>query len=154
MTLSATTTHARPLQALCVDILEEGRGRFDAMLGIVSRISGETYEIFAVSSVTGIPETGDLYALNAVYCREVVELRATVAITQIDGVAGMSLHPLYDAIPCEFYISSPIFLDGKVWGTLNFTSFQKRGRPFSPEDIVFNESRAARIAAAIAATDL
>ncbi|MDX9994951.1 MAG: GAF domain-containing protein [Rhodocyclaceae bacterium] len=143
------TTHDRPLRPLCLDILEEGRRRFDAMLGIVSRISGDTYEIFAVSSMTGIPETGDLYALDAVYCREVVRQRTTVAITQIDGVAGMRLHPLYDTIPCEFYISSPIFLEGRVWGTLNFTSLEKRDGPFSPEDIAFNESRAARIAACI-----
>lgn len=142
------------LNNLCTAILEEGRSRFGMMLGIVSRIDGETYEIIAVSSDTGIPHAGDLYELNTVYCREVFLKKRTVAITEIDGVAGMRLHPLYDAIFCEAYISSPIVRDGKVWGTLNFTSLDKRKTPFSDEDIAFNESQAARISSAIAEAGL
>jgi GAF domain-containing protein len=131
------------------DILNDGLCRFEAMLGIVSRIQDGTYEIYAVLSDTGIPEVGDTYPLNAVYCREVFQSRRTVAITEIDGVSGLRLHPLYDAIPCEFYISSPILIDGKVWGTYNFTSLKARTTPFSAEDIAYNEGNAIRIANAI-----
>ncbi|MCK6391812.1 MAG: hypothetical protein L6Q40_12475 [Azonexus sp.] len=76
----------RAARILANQILISGRKRFDAMLGIVSRIHDDTYEIFAVASETGIPEVGDSYPLTAVYCREVVEKRHTVAITEIDGV--------------------------------------------------------------------
>lgn len=137
------------LQRQCLDILQDGRHRFGAMLGIVSRITARGYEIFAVSSATGIPETGEIFPLDAVYCREVVKSRKTVAITEINGVPGMRLHPLYDCIPCEFYISSPIEIGGKVWGTLNFTSFTIRSAPFSPDDIAYNELQAQIIASAI-----
>jgi hypothetical protein len=82
------------LTGLSLAILDDGRCRFDAMLGIVSRIQDGTYEIIAVSSETGIPEVGDRYPLTAVYCREVVQSGHTVAITEIDGVPGMCLHPL------------------------------------------------------------
>lgn len=140
------------VRKLSLDILLEGRHRFDAMLGIVSRVENETYKIFAVSSDTGIPHEGDVYPLTAVYCREVVQSGRTVAITEIDGVPGLHLHPLYDAIPCEFYISSPILVDDKVWGTLNYTSLQMRTKPFSAEDISYNEACAMKIAAAIAET--
>jgi len=137
------------VRKLALDILTQGRNRFGAMLGIVSRIDNETYKIFAVSSETGIPENGDGYPLDAVYCREVVQSGQTVAITEIDGVQGLRLHPLYDHIPCEFYISSPILVDGEVWGTLNYTSLEGRGAPFSAEDIAFNETDARKIALAI-----
>lgn len=139
---------------LALGVLDEGRRRFDAMLGIVSRIQDDTYEIFAVSSATGIPEAGDRYPLSAVYCRDVVQARRTVAITEIDGVPGLCLHPLYDAIPCEFYISSPILVGGRVWGTVNFTSLARRAKPFSDQDIAHNEAAASSIAAAIAADGL
>lgn len=67
----------RAARTLANEILLAGRKRFDAMLGIVSRIHDDTYEIFAVASETGIPEVGDSYPLTAVYCREVVEKRHT-----------------------------------------------------------------------------
>lgn len=136
---------------LALEILNEGCRRFNAMLGIVSRIHDGTYEIFAVSSDTGIPNVGDIYPLTAVYCREVVQSKRTVAITEIDGVPGMRLHPLYDAIPCEFYISSPILIDGTVWGTLNFTSLERRAIPFSTEETIYNEANAMKLSAAITA---
>lgn len=134
---------------LCQAILSEGRHNYDAMLGIVSRIRDGNYEILAVDSLTGIPAVGDVYPLGAVYCREVYQTQKTVAITEVKGVPGMCLHPLYDSIPCEFYISSPILVDGRVWGTLNYTSLDVRTQPFSADDIAYNEARASRIASAI-----
>lgn len=136
----------------CNEILAEGRQRFGAMLGIVSRIYDGKYEIIAVSTDTKIPEVGDCFDLHGVYCREVFQKRETVAITEFQGVHGMRLHPLYDVIPCEFYISSPILINGKVWGTLNFTSLEPRAQPFSAEEIAFNEAQALKIAKAITET--
>ena len=141
--------YSQELKRVCQEILKSGRQRFDAMMGIVSCIRDSQYEIVAVSSDTDIPRAGDTYALESVYCREVVEKKCTLAITEIDGVPGMSLHPLYSTIPCEFYISSPIMVDGRVWGTLNFTSLGKRDTPFSPTDIAFNEANALDIARAL-----
>ena len=117
------------------------------MMGIVSHIHDGKYDVVAVSSETGIPVVGDCYPVEAVYCREVLATKKTVAITEIEGVKGMSLHPLYDEIPCGFYISSPILVKGKVWGTLNYTSLEIRDTPFSDDDIAYNEARAATIAA-------
>lgn len=143
--------NVRAFKKLCLELLDEGRLRFGMMMGIVSKVDGESYEIFSASSDTGIPEIGDLYKLDAVYCREVLLKGKTVAITEIKGVQGMHLHPLYDSIPCEAYISSPIFYGGRIWGTLNFTSLEKRNTPFSAEDVSFNEVQAARISRVIPA---
>jgi len=144
--------NARQLKLFCDDILEQGRDKYDLMMAIVSRINNDQYHVFAVSSQTGVPIEGDIFDLKDTYCRDVVELKKTIAITEIDGVLGMRLHPLYPTIPCEVYISSPIMLNGKVWGTLNFTHLVTRATPFTTVDIQFNEAQAARIAAAIAET--
>ncbi len=55
------------------------------MMGIVSRIYDNNYEVFAVYSETGIPKIGDIYDLEAVYCQEVYSREKTVAITQIEN---------------------------------------------------------------------
>lgn len=142
------------LRDICVETLREGRQKHRLTTGIVSHINNGRYEVFAVDSDTGIPQAGDIFDVNGVYCREVLEKAHSVAITKIDGTPGMCLHPLYELIPCEVYICSPIVVDDGIWGTLNYTSFEVRNLPFSPDDIAYNESQAASIAAAIAKTDL
>jgi GAF domain-containing protein len=144
-----SNTDTQRLKQLCDEILQKGCARYDQPLGIVSRISGNKYTIQAVSTISGIPQVGDLYALDAVYCREVYETKKTVTITEFDGVPGMRRHPLYDTIPCETYISSPILVDGEVWGTLNYSGFEVRETPFSADEVALNEHDAAAIAAAI-----
>ncbi len=130
-------------------MLVEGKRRHGLAVGIVSRIRDSIYEVIAAHSDTGIPQSGDFFNLNATYCQAVFTGRQTVAITEIDGEPGMCLHPLYQDIPCEAYIASPILVDDRVWGTLNYTSFDVRDNPFSSRDVDFNETQARQIAAAI-----
>jgi len=121
-------------------ILREGREKFHLMVGIVSQIAAGQYEIFDVSSETGIPQVGDVFDLAGVYCREVYKTGETVAITEIEGQKGMCLHPLYTVIACEAYISSPIIVNGVTWGTLNFTSFDIREAAFSADEIAMRSA--------------
>ena len=137
------------LHTCCRSLLAEGKQRHGMSVGIVSQVVGERYEVVAVDSDTGIPQTGDVYPLGATYCLAVIDGRHSMAITEIDGEPGMRLHPLYEDIPCEAYLSSPIIVGDRVWGTLNYTSFEIRERPFSPRDVEFNEGQARQIASAI-----
>ena len=134
------------LRKICTNTLKEGRERFGLATGIVSQIHDGLYEVIAADSATGIPHAGDIYDARGVYCREVIDSKQSVSITKIGDTPGMCLHPLYEIIPCEAYVSSPIFVDGNIWGTLNYTSFEIRNEPFSAEDITYNEDQAARIA--------
>jgi GAF domain-containing protein len=137
------------LKTLCREVLCEGIQRFPVLVGIVSRISGNDYEIFSVVSDTGVIKESDVYQLDCVYCRDVYKTKNTIAITEIDNVPGMKLHPLYDGFPIEVYISSPIIVNDKVWGTLNFSSLDITNTSFSKDDIQFNEEQAKKIATAI-----
>ena len=141
------------LRSICADTLRDGRQKHGLATGIVSNIYDDKYEVFAVDSETGIPQAGDIFEVRAVYCREVVDKGQSVAVTQVDDTPGMCLHPLYQIIPCEVHISSPIIVNGAIWGTLNYTSFEIREAPFSSDDIAYNESQAASIAAAIEQTE-
>ena len=142
------------LREICVGALREGRQRHSLAVGIVSHIYDDKYAIFAVDSETGIPQAGDVFDVQAVYCREVIESKRSLAITQVDSTPGMRLHPLYEYIPCETYISSPLIVDGEIWGTLNYTGFEVREIPFSASDIAYNETQAAFIASTIEKAEL
>lgn len=151
--------HLNDLRTICTSILRDGGDRFDTTMGIVSRIDSdsdsdsEIYEVIAVDSASATPRLGEQFSLRAVYCRDVYETGKTIALTEINGVPGLCLHPLYRFIPCEVYISSPILVAGSVWGTLNYTSMILRDEPFSEADIQYNEARAAHIASIIEAME-
>lgn len=117
----------------------------DLSMGIVSHIENNRYEIVAVYSNTGVFVPGESFPLGDTYCRDVVSSEKTIALTEIDGVPGMQLHPLYHVLALESYISTPIFVNACVWGTLNFSSMRVRPNQFSTEEIEFVEKSAANI---------
>ena len=71
------------LRACCHSILVEGKRWHRLAVGIVSRIRDFSYEVVAVDSETGIPQAGDIFALNATYCMAVVNDQTSVAITEV-----------------------------------------------------------------------
>ncbi len=127
--------------------LEEGYRRLRLELGIVSRISGDTYEIFALFP-GDVFARGDHFPLDQTYCREVVELGQVVAHTEYKGEWGLSRHPLYVLLPLEAYLGAPIRVRGVVWGTVNFSSHTRRKR-FSSEEVAYVSTLAERIGAAL-----
>lgn len=142
------------LRGLCERLLTEGRAQLQMPMGIVSHIEPEEYEIVAVSSTTGVFVAGEVFPLNNTYCRDVYEQGKTIALTEMDGLPGLQRHPLYQSLPLEAYISAPIIIGGRVWGTINFSSMGIRPQPFSPDDIQRLEHAAAAIARQIQAEPL
>lgn len=137
------------LQRLYDEILTEGNNIFSTTMGIVSHIVNDEYEIVAVKSISNVFVSGESFPLNQTYCRDVCSNGKTIAITELEGKPGMQCHPLYNNLPIEAYISTPILKRGIIWGTLNFSSMILRSQPFSDSDIEFLESSAERISLAL-----
>ena len=133
------------LKEFCEEVLEEGLIKLGLSVGIVSKIDGASYFIVAVKSDTGVYKAGEAFELKDTYCREVIEEKQTVALTQLDDTPGLCKHPLYSGLPLESYISAPIMMADKVWGTLNFSSMIIRENEFSLEEIELVETRAKQI---------
>ena len=133
------------LKALCNHLLETGREKLSMSMGIVSHIECDRYEIVAVSSLTGVFVAGEDFELKDTYCRDVYEQKKTIALTELEGIAGLQLHPLYESLPLEAYISTPIFVDNKGWGTVNFSCMKIRDNNFSSDEVEFIESAAQKI---------
>jgi len=138
--------YSQALKDLCNQLVVDGRRQLDMNMGIVSHIHQDRYEIVAVSSDNNVFVAGEDFALKDTYCREVCEKQQTVALTAIDNLPGLQKHPLYEALPLEQYISAPIIVNDKVWGTLNFSAMILREQPFTDAEIDWVESGAKAIA--------
>ena len=138
--------YSQNLISKCNQLILKGREQLSLTMGIVSHIQGENYELVAVSSEADVFIPGEAFALQDTYCRDVYKQKQTIALTEIDGTQGLKNHPLYDSMALEAYISSPIMVDGKVWGTVNFNCMILRDHQFSPAEIAFVEDAAFQIA--------
>jgi len=121
------------LRKSCHTLLDEGVQQLDLPIGIVSHIYNGLYAIVGINSALGELVDNAVFPLEKTYCRDVFESRKTLAITEIDGVPGMRLHPLYLDLPLEAYIGTPIMHKGAVWGTVNFSS-SKLHKAFTAKD--------------------
>ncbi len=126
-------------------ILSEGLQHFSMMMGIVSHIKNDIYQIIAVKSVSNVFVAGESFPLQSTYCREVVDEGKTVALTEIGEKPGLCKHPLYNGLSLEAYISTPIYKAGKIWGTLNFSSMKIKNNPFTSDEINFIEECSEKI---------
>jgi len=127
------------------NILSTGLEALSLKLGVISRIEHGLYKIVSVISENNIFVTGEVFRLHDTYCREVIEKGETIALTKLDGSDGLRKHPLYDQMPLEAYIATPIYKNGLVWGTLNFSSSNIRYAPFETKEISIIEKLARQI---------
>jgi len=139
--------YSEQLRLFSRQTLAAGIDHWGLELGIVSHIEDGIYVIVEAVSLNETIAPGSTFPLNSTYCREVFEKEETVAYTHVQGIEGMRRHPLYPTNTLEVYIGSPIWVEGKVWGTLNFTSKRIRSEEFSQKDIAYLEQQAEKVAA-------
>lgn len=139
--------HLSPeFKSLCSDVLVEGVEELSlsdgVYLAIISHVESDQYEIVSVHSTSNVFVAGESYPLNDTLCREVIEKRKTIALTRIEKKPNQSLHPLYDNMGIEAYISTPLYHGDEIWGTLNFSNLRIERQPFREHEIDFIEEKA------------
>lgn len=130
---------------LYTNILSTGLEALSLTLGVVSHIENDLYKIVAVISENDVFVPGEVFRLHDTYCREVIEDCKTLALTKLNGKSGLCAHPLYTKIPLEAYIGTPIYKNGNVWGTLNFSSQKIKDHAFKDEEIAMIEKLARQL---------
>ncbi len=114
--------------------LREGCEVFDMSTGIVSRVEGSTCRVLAVRSDIEALEAGQVFELEGTYCHAVVRAKETVAYARVGAIPEMCGHPVYVNLHPESYISTPIFVNGQLYGTLNYSSTRARDQEFEEHD--------------------
>ena len=128
------TTNYLSFKKLFNDYLRTGCTIFQCSTGIVSRIKGNSYHICAVQSSLPSLAPKQTFTLANTFCAEVVKTKKTVAYNHIGTNERLNRHPVYQNLNLECYISTPILIDGRVYGTLNFSGTKPREREFSTHE--------------------
>jgi signal transduction histidine kinase len=115
--------------------LHAGIEIFGLETGIVSHVDQKNiYHVLDVISPLNVLEKGQTFPLQDTYCREVVKSRRVLGFPQVGKLDYMNCHPVYQNLKLEAYLSAPIYVKGKIYGTLNFTSTQPRQYGFSKNE--------------------
>jgi len=124
-------------QSLLRSALHLGCRYLGLPFGIISRIEGDDYEIKVQASPDGALSDGQHLPLGQTYCSLTLQANEVLAIDEM-GQSAYAAHPCYRAFSLESYIGAPLRMNGRVYGTLNFSSAQKRSkRHFSAADVEF-----------------
>jgi len=129
--------HSPDIKNWMLEGIKIGLDILDLETGIISEVNGADYTIQQVASNLGdIFTAGDRFDLSDTYCAAVVEKDKTITYIQVGIIPEMVIHPVYKAVQLESYIGSPIHdSDGKVTGTVNFSSHKVRDKDFNDAEI-------------------
>ena len=128
------------------NILTQGINRLGLDVGIISHVTGETYQVLVCVSDTVNIKSGDEFELSETYCTDVVREQQTKHYRDVAKITEMLKHPVYLNTQLRAYIGTPIVLNEGIWGTLNYSSLRPRKRVYSKDEIKFLESQAIAVA--------
>jgi len=134
-------------------ILLEGKTKLGVHVGIISRIVNDQYYVYAVESDYADISTGDIFALENTYCRDVITHNKTMTFDDVAEISELLKHPCYLNTQLRAYIGTPLVLGNQVWGTLNFSSLRPKQPAFTQQDFETIESLAQRATKFINAQD-
>ncbi|MEM7400728.1 MAG: PAS domain S-box protein [Pseudomonadota bacterium] len=119
-------------------LLVSGCQHLEMKCGIFSYIEGDRYTVMQVhtTSTSYKIQSGDKFDLGITYCKLTIESRNAMGFAHAKKTEIIN-HPAYDALQLEAYLGAPVYLDGKPYGTLNFTSIEPRTEEFTDSEKQF-----------------
>ncbi len=113
-------------------LLVSGCQHLGLKCGILSYIEGDRYTVMQVhtTSPSYKIQSGDKFELGLTYCQKTIESRSALGFAYAKK-SEIFNHPAYAALQLEAYLGVTVYLDGKPYGTLNFTSMEPRVKEFS-----------------------
>ncbi|GGB55521.1 hypothetical protein GCM10011505_40630 [Tistrella bauzanensis] len=130
------------------DYLAAGRQILGMSVGLISHIVDDRFQVLAAAG--GGLSSGDVFPLAGTYCAEVISRRASVALLHVGTDPVLCVHPAYSQFGFESYIAAPIWVSGRLFGTIAFMDRAIRHAGFHDDDIEFLEMMATAIGGAIA----
>ncbi|GAA4650744.1 hypothetical protein GCM10023116_30270 [Kistimonas scapharcae] len=130
-----TSIHYDSFDGMIARYLQAGIDIFQLETGIVSHITdAKTYVVDGVSSPLDVIHPGDTFELEGTYCREVYKTECVLGFPHVGNMPDMQSHPVYQNLKLEAYLSAPIYVGDKLYGTLNFTDRKPRQHGFSEHE--------------------
>lgn len=102
-------------------------------IGIISNIYGNTYTIEHFFPVGINMFKGQRFELGNTYCSITLDADGVFSVDHM-GTSDFNMHPCYGAFHLESYIGIPFEVDGKLYGTINFSSSKPKEDGFNKSD--------------------
>ena len=125
--------HGQRLEDQLGDILSLGCAYLKLEIGILARIEESTYTVKAVQGEDLPISPGDTFDVGDTFCRVAFLSDEPVGSSYV-GKSKFSSHPAYAKLGMEAYLGVSIRVDGKRYGTLNFSSPNPHTEEFSEDD--------------------
>ena len=114
-------------------LLQLGLNYFKLELAIISRIDGEVYTVLHCISPDNSLLASTTFSVADTYCLHTLENNQSLSFYHA-GKSHIAKHPCYLNFGLESYIGAPLVVDGKRFGTINFSAASPRTNPFSEEE--------------------
>ncbi|TWC32790.1 PAS domain S-box-containing protein [Pseudomonas sp. SJZ079] len=116
--------------------LQLGASFYQTPLAIISQIEGDDYRVLVQVSPAGSLSDDQHFPLGHTYCSITQQSDNVLAIERMAQSAHAG-HPCYAEFALETYIGIGIWVAGRRFGTLNFSSAEAREQPFDEADHEF-----------------
>lgn len=134
ITSDSNLSHKQKMTSL----LQLGLEHFSLELGIISQIDGDDYIVrHAISPDNGLT-AGTTFSVGDTYCVHTLATNHALSFHHA-STSSIAQHPCYLNFGLESYIGAPIWVDGKRFGTINFSAKAPRTQPFNEEEHDFIE---------------
>jgi PAS domain S-box-containing protein len=98
--------------------------------GAVGSLRDNDYVVEAIQSRIAALTLYDRCNADMTLCQRAIQTRQTIAYDHLGRLPEMQTHPVYEAFGWESFISTPIFVDDRVYGSLCFFSDTPRSQGF------------------------
>jgi len=117
-------------------LLVMGLDEFAMDVGILSRVENNLNIIVAAVSPDNGLKPGMSFNMGNTYCRHTLKRGEPVGIEETDESQGLD-HPYFRKRKIKSFIGTTVFVRGKIYGTLHFSSYKPYPGKFSAEDFRF-----------------
>ncbi len=115
--------------------LAAGLRMFGTHSGVISRIHGRAYTVLAVEGEDKGSLLGARFNLDQTYCSQVIRFKHSIHTSNVREDTEFSSLRGHCGLPAHTYFGAPIWVDGMLYGSINFFSREPRDEPFTEQDV-------------------
>ncbi|XQW85242.1 PAS domain-containing protein [Thalassotalea piscium] len=115
-------------------LLKLGSQVFNLPLAIISEVNGSEYKVLYCQVPDNGISPGDTFDLENTYCVHTLTANEPIAFHHA-GQSRIRHHPCYKGFGLESYIGVPLYVDGKCFGTLNFSGPDVGLKPYTEREL-------------------
>jgi two-component system sensor histidine kinase/response regulator len=116
------------------NILKLGKKIFNLPLALISEIHEQEYLVLYCHTPNNEISPGNKFELGSTYCFHTLKADKAISFHKA-GSSQIKSHPCYQAFGLESYIGVPLIVDGKRFGTLNFSGPTPSAKPFTDREL-------------------